>query len=333
MSLVQGVVTTRIYCRPSCSARPKPSNVRRFASAEEARAAGFRACKRCHPDAAAAGALRVRLPYDGPLDAGAMLAFFAARALPGVEEAVDGGLRRSLRLRHGAAVVELRAGDAPGEIGGWLWLEDRGDRDAALRICRRLLDLDADAAAIAAALGSDELIAPLVASSPGRRVPGAADATEIAVRAVLGQQISVAGARTIAGRLVAAHGEPLERPVGGVTHLFPAANALAAADPAAWPMPASRKRALAALTGALAGGLDLGDRDELLGLPGIGAWTADLIAMRWLRDPDVFLSTDLGVKRALERLGADPSPRAAARHSERWRPFRSYALQHLWGIA
>jgi AraC family transcriptional regulator of adaptative response / DNA-3-methyladenine glycosylase II len=169
-------------------------------------------------------------------------------------------------------------------------------------------------------------------------VPGHVDGHELAVRAVLGQQVSLAGAATLAGRLVARYGAPLDRPVGGVTHLFPSAAALAAADPAALAMPAARRTAVLGLASALARGdldLDAGaDREEtrrrLLSLPGIGPWTADYVAMRGLRDPDAFLATDLGVRHALDRLGQDGRPAGAARIAERWRPYRAYAVQHLW---
>ena len=162
------------------------------------------------------------------------------------------------------------------------------------------------------------------------------DGDELALRAVLGQQVSVAGARTLAGHLVAAYGRPLARPLGGVTHLFPTAAALAEAGELA--MPAGRRRALVALAGALARGevdVDGGaDRDETLRrlrtLPGIGPWTVNYIAMRGLRDPDAYLPTDLGVRRALEMLGHDGSPTASSRLAEHWRPYRAYATQHLW---
>jgi AraC family transcriptional regulator of adaptative response / DNA-3-methyladenine glycosylase II len=160
-------------------------------------------------------------------------------------------------------------------------------------------------------------------------VPGAVDGAELAVRAVLGQQVSLRAAATLAGRLVAAVGEPLAAPVGGVTHLFPAPAAIAGLDPADLPMPRARARTLLGLAGALADGLDL---REVGTLPGIGPWTAGYIALRALGDRDVFLAGDLGVRRALERLGADPRPRAAAALAERWRPYRSYAMHHLWGV-
>src|SRR5262249_42630861 len=163
-----------------------------------------------------------------------------------------------------------------------------------------VLDLDADPLAIDEALGADPLLAPLVRAAPGRRVPGAVDGAELAVRAVLGQQISVAGARTLAGRLTAAFGAPLPEHAGALAHAFPTAAALAAADPASLPLTRSRAFALVTLCRALADGdvaLDPGaDRDEarerLLTLPGIGPWTAEYVAMRALGDPDAFPATD-----------------------------------------
>jgi AraC family transcriptional regulator of adaptative response / DNA-3-methyladenine glycosylase II len=157
---------------------------------------------------------------------------------------------------------------------------------------------------------------------------------------VLGQQVSIGGARTLAGRLVAEYGQPLERPIGAVTHAFPAIEALAAADPERLAMPTARRRALLGLAVALTDGeltLDAGsDRNEarrrLLELPGIGPWTTEYIAMRALGDPDAFLSSDLGVRHALEQLGQDGRPAAAEKLAERWRPYRAYALQHLWAL-
>jgi AraC family transcriptional regulator of adaptative response / DNA-3-methyladenine glycosylase II len=169
-------------------------------------------------------------------------------------------------------------------------------------------------------------------------VPGAVDGHELAVRALLGQQVSLRGAATLAARLVARHGEALARPLGTVTHMFPSAHALADVDPATLAMPLARGRALVGLAGALACGeltVDVGaDRTDarrrLLALPGIGPWTAEYIAMRALRDPDAFLASDLGVRHALQRLGRDDRPRAAHALAERWRPYRAYAVVHLW---
>jgi AraC family transcriptional regulator, regulatory protein of adaptative response / DNA-3-methyladenine glycosylase II len=265
-------------------------------------------------------AIRARLDTRPPFAGAALLAHLAARAVPGVEEVVDGRYRRSLTVDGEPCVVELR----PGADGVLL----RGPREAA-QACRALFDLDADPAAIAAALGGDALLGPLVAAAPGRRVPGAVDAAELAIRAVLGQQVTLAAAATLAGRLVRAAGEPLAAPVGGVTHVFPSPAAVAALDPATLAMPRARASALLGLARALAGGLPVADVDRLAG---IGPWTAGYIRMRALGDRDVFLAGDLGVRRALGCLGADPRPRAAAALAERWRPYRSYAMHHLWGL-
>ncbi|HYM54366.1 MAG TPA: AlkA N-terminal domain-containing protein [Solirubrobacteraceae bacterium] len=295
-----------------------------------------RARARRHGRAEDGGAVVLRLPYRAPLDARGLLEFLALRVVPGVEEALDGAFRRSLRLPHGGGVVELRPLD--GHVRASYWLEDLRDLAAAMQRSRALLDLDSDPHAVVQALGRDPLLGPLVRAAPGRRVPGHVDGHELAVRAVLGQQVSLTGAATLAGRLVSDHGEALRRPIGAVTHLFPSAAALAGADPDGLAMPSARRRALLGLAAALAAGeptLDAGaDREQarqrLLALPGIGPWTADYIAMRALRDPDAFLPGDLGVRHALERLGQDGRPAAAERLAERWRPYRAYAVQHLW---
>jgi AraC family transcriptional regulator of adaptative response / DNA-3-methyladenine glycosylase II len=207
--------------------------------------------------------------------------------------------------------------------------------------CRRLLDLDRDPAPIAAHLGDDPVIGHLVAAVPGRRVPGHPDGCELAVRAVLGQQISVAAATRLVTRIVAELGVPLAHPVGMVTHSFPEAAAIAGLDPDRLPMPRSRARTLVGLAAEVAAGrlvLDnTVDRNEvytaLLALPGIGPWTAGYIAMRALHDPDAFIPGDAGVRHGLARLGLDPSPREAQRVSEPWRPYRAYAVQHLLAVA
>jgi AraC family transcriptional regulator, regulatory protein of adaptative response / DNA-3-methyladenine glycosylase II len=279
---------------------------------------------------------RLRLPYRAPCDIAGLVKFFAARAVAGVEEAADGVYRRSLRLPRAAGVVALRPGHD--EVLAKFWLQDPRDLGAAVVSCRCLLDLNSDPAPIVDALANDDLIGPIVKADPGRRVPGHVDANELAIRAVLGQQVSLAGAATLAARLVAAYGEPLERPLGSVTHLFPSAAALAEADPERLAMPETRRWALIDLAGALATGqVVLDDRmavDEverrLLALPGIGPWTVGYIAMRALGDPDAFIPTDLGVRHALERLGCDGRPASASRVAEHWRPYRAYATQHLW---
>ena len=286
-----------------------------------------------------------------------MLRFLAGRAIPGVESVEAGRYRRTLMLPNGTGVMSVGAGAGagqgdPGYIDCELQLEDLRDLTAAVQRCRRLLDLDADPEAVTGYLAGDPVIGPLARACPGRRSPGHVDGNELALRAVLGQQVSVAAARRLGGRLVAAYGKPLERTEGTLTHCFPTAETLAAADPATLPMPRSRAAALTGLAAALASGelsLDPGaERDraeaQLLALPGIGPWTAAYIRMRALSDPDAFLPGDAGVLAALGRLGAVPAgtgatggvagrgraARAAAELAEGWRPWRSYAVHHLW---
>jgi AraC family transcriptional regulator of adaptative response / DNA-3-methyladenine glycosylase II len=272
------------------------------------------------------GAMR-ELPCELPLHVASLLAFFAARAVPGVEEVDGTTYRRSVRLSSGPGVIALELG---GERPSWrLERGDARDAAAAAALCRTLLDADADPGEIDASLGADPLLRDLVAGAPGRRVPGCADPAEIAVRAVLGQQVSVAAARTQAGRLAERAGERLAKPCGAVTHLFPAPAALAGLDPETLPMPRARGRALVAMAAALAEGLDPRERAAFLALRGVGPWTADYVAMR-CGDRDVLLETDLGVRRGFARL-ADPA--ALVRRAEAWRPWRSYAVQHLWSLA
>jgi AraC family transcriptional regulator, regulatory protein of adaptative response / DNA-3-methyladenine glycosylase II len=333
---------TRVYGRLDCptalawlARRPDPPHRVFFADEATAVAAGYRPCGHCLPDRYAAWKTRPRaLGFRAPLDAAGLLSFLAQRAIPGVEEVEGSRYRRSLALAHRAAVVELTI--APESVTLALLAGDARDADEAALRCRRLLDLDADAAAIDAALGADPALGPLVAQHPGRRSPGCADPTEMVVRAIANQQVSVAGARTTLGRIAAAHGTPLATPAGGVSRVFPGAAALAELDPERLPMPRSRGRAIVAACAAIAAGeLVLapdGDRAAaraaLLALPGVGPWTADYLAMRALGDPDVLPLGDLGVRHGLERLGVD------ARSADvRWRPWRSYATHLLWAAA
>ncbi len=303
------------------------------------------------------GVIRLRLAYRPPIDLGRLLRFLAARAIPGVESVAGGTYRRTMNLPNGTAVAALGPPWSPeaGYVGCELQLQDLRDLAPAVQRCRRLLDLDADPAAVTAFLTRSDVLRPAVAACPGRRVPGHVDGDELALRAVLGQQVSVAAARRLGTRLTEAYGKPLGsspaagRPAaiggpagsdGSVTHCFPAAETLAAADPASLPMPRSRARALVGLATALASGslsLDPGaSREEaearLLALPGIGPWTAGYIRMRALSDPDAFLATDAGVRHGLTALGVAADPRSATRLAEGWRPWRSYALQHLWAL-
>ncbi|MFC7303250.1 AlkA N-terminal domain-containing protein [Streptomyces monticola] len=286
--------------------------------------------------AAAPGVLTLRLPFRAPLNPDNLFGHLAATAVPGVEEWRDGAYRRTLRLPYGHGVVALTP--AADHIGCRLALTDQRDLTVAISRCRRMLDLDADPVAVDEQLRTDELLAPLVDKAPGRRVPRTVDEAEFAVRAVLGQQVSTAAARTHAARLVLAHGEPVADPEGGLTHLFPAPEALAALDPESLALPRSRRTTLTTLVGRLADGtLKLGvesDRDEararLRDLPGFGPWTVDVIAMRALGDPDAFLPTDLGVRRAAQGLGLPSTPAALTARAAAWRPWRAYAVQYLW---
>lgn len=285
---------------------------------------------------ATVGALALRLPFRTPLNPDNLFGHLAATAVPGVEEWRDGAYRRTLRLPYGHGIVALTP--RPDHIACRLTLGDLRDLTVAISRCRRLLDLDADPVAVDDQLRADPVLAPLVDKAPGRRVPRTVDEAEFAVRAVLGQQVSTAAARTHAARLVTAYGDPVDDPEGGLTHLFPSPEALAALDPDSLAMPRTRRTTFTTLVAGLADGtLTLGvesdwaaTRARLLALPGFGPWTADVIAMRALGDPDAFLPTDLGIRRAARELGLPSTPAALTARAAAWRPWRAYAVQYLW---
>jgi len=458
------VLTTGIYCRPSCPvAPPKPENMRFFPSSAAAQQAGFRACKRCRPDASpgspewdiradlvaramrliadgvmddggvpalarrlgysvrqverqllaelgagplalaraqraqtarlliettalpmgevafAAGfasirtfndtvrevfalvptqlrerahraragqpelgapthptmtQLALRLPFRAPLQPDSLFGHLAATAVPGVEEWRDGAYRRTLRLSHGHGIVALRP--EPDHVSCRLWVTDLRDLASAISRCRRLLDLDADPVAVAELLSADPALAPLVQKAPGRRVPRAVDPAEFALRAVIGQHISIEAARTHSAKLAAAYGEPVDDPGGGLSTLFPEPAALRTA-PESLAVPRSRRESFAALAGALAARqIDLtvgGDwheaRQRLAAIPGIGPWTIETIAMRALGDPDAFPASDLGVRAGARQAALPDEARALTARAAAWRPWRSYAVQYL----
>jgi AraC family transcriptional regulator of adaptative response / DNA-3-methyladenine glycosylase II len=459
---VTAVLTTRIYCRPSCPVRPPfARNMRFYPTAAAAQRAGFRACKRCRPDAspgspewnvrgdvvartmrliadgtvdregvgglaahlgyttrqlerllqaevgagplalaraqraqtarvliettqlpfgdvafaagfssirqfndtirpvfestptvlrkraavrfgslksgaASPGTVCLRLPVRTPFAYEGAFGHLAAGAVPGCEEIRDGAYRRSLRLPSGGGVVTLTP--AVDHVRCLLVLDDFRDLATAIARCRRLLDLDADPEAVVDALSRDSDLCPVVAKAPGQRIPRTIDETELAVRAVLGQQVSTKAARTHASRLVTAYGRPINDPAGALTHTFPSVEELAEIDPVHLAVPKARQRTLSALLAGLADGtvvLDSGSdwnsaRKQLLALPGIGPWTAEVIAMRGLGDPDAFPASDLGLRMAAKQLGLPTDERTLLEHSSRWRPWRSYAVQHLW---
>lgn len=451
------VVSTGIYCRPSCPVvPPKVANMRFYPSAAGAQQAGFRACKRCRPDASpgspewnqradvvaramrliadgvvdrdgvpalaarlgysvrqverqlraevgagplalaraqraqtarvlietstlpmaevalaagfasirafnetiqevfaltptglrnrvapgrtpvAPGALSLRLAFRTPLCPDNLFGHLAATAVPGVEEWREGAYRRTLRLPHGDAIVALRP--LPDHVGCQLRLADLRDLSIAISRCRRLLDLDADPTAVDDLLRADHVLAPLVDKAPGRRVPRTVDPGELAIRAVLGQQVSIAAARSHAARLVAGHGRPVDDAAGGLTHVFPEPAELSAVDPATVALPRGRRDALLNLAAALADDqIDLGPgsdwqqvRGQLAALPGLGPWTVETIAMRALGDPDAFLGTDLGVRLAARTVGLPVAAAALRARAAAWRPWRAYATQYLW---
>lgn len=455
---VTAVLTTKIYCRPSCPVRPPfARNVCFYPTAAGAQQAGFRACKRCRPDASpgspewnvrgdvvartmrliadgtvdregvsglaarvgytprqlerllrdeagagplalaraqraqtarvliettemafsdvafaagfssvrqfndtvrevfsttptqlrghvaaasatvpAPGTITLRFPVRTPFSYAGVFGHLCATAVPGCEEVRDGAYRRTLRLPLGTGTVSL----APAEdhVRCSLQLSDFRDLAAAVARCRRLLDLDADPEAIDSSLGEDRALQSLVDTNPGQRIPRTVDEAELAIRVVLGQQVSTKAARTHAARLVAQYGQPVADPAGGLTHTFPTAAELTELDIAHLRLPHARRQTVVTLVDALASGdvvLDAGcdwerSRAQLLALPGIGPWTTEVIAMRGFGDPDAFPASDLGVRAAAQRLGLPDSVRQLVDHSSRWRPWRSYATQYLW---
>jgi len=284
----------------------------------------------------AEGALTIRLPYRPPLDWSALFAWLRARAVPGVAETNGRIYRRTMRLPRGAGIVALEPIDT--HIRCTLRLESMADLTSAVRQCRRLLDLDADPLSVVEVLSQDRRLGAIVRKRPGLRAPGAVDGTELAIQAILGQQVSLVAARTLATRLVTAHGDVLKIADPTLRYLFPRAGAIADADLSTLGVPNTRRATLRALARAVADGdlaLDPGaDRAEtyqqLMRVPGIGDWTAGYIVMRALGDPDTFLGSDLGIKKAGARLGLGDNLRAISEHAAAWRPWRTYATHHLW---
>ncbi len=309
----------------------------------------LRTARSRQPAAVGAGTITLRLAYRPPLHAHALLDFLAVRALPGVEEVRDGTYRRGLRLPHGPGQVALTPAD--GYVAAALRLTDLRDLAPAVARCRRLLDLDADPEAVDATLAADPALAPAVAAEPGIRVPRAVDGFEMAVRAIVGQQVSVRSARTTLTRLLATRVDhEVVATDDGVSRQqlhdqrddlrgFLTAEEVLGIPDAGFGMPVRRRETIRGLARAVVDGtVDLapgGDRQEtrrgLLALPGIGPWTADYLALRALGDPDVLLDTDLAIRRGAAALGLPDTTLDA--HAERWRPWRSYATIRLWRAA
>ena len=285
--------------------------------------------------------LRYRPPYDWP----AMLGFLRARAIAGVESVEGETYRRTIGLDGQQGTVTVRPADGPAgsnALAATVRFPKLSALPQIIARLRRVFDLAADPDAIALQLVKDPTLAPLVAARPGLRVPGAWDGFELAVRAVLGQQITVPGAIRLAGALVARFGEKLREPDGALTHVFPDPAAMVGADPASLGMPRSRGVALLAVAAAVvadpqifSAGRGLEEAvAQLRALPGIGEWTAQYIAMRQLREPDAFPAADIGLMRAMaDSEGVRPSASALLSRAETWRPWRAYAAQHLWASA
>lgn len=285
----------------------------------------------------------VDLPIIGPFGADELLAFLSRRAVPGVEYVRGREYARTLRIGSGddAEVGTIRlhlpgVGDPPMVRAA---VRFAAKLDAAVLRCRHLLDLDTDGRAVDRILRADPDLRRSVEQHPGLRVPGTADAAETLIKAMLGQQVSVAGARTAATRLVAMSDDRLPEPVDGLTHVFPEPGRIAALGPAAFAGPRARAQAIVTAAAAVADGtvtLDPADprvRQRLLALPGIGPWTADYLAMRVLGDHDVLLVDDLAIRRGAAALGLPDQPKDLAERGLAWRPVRSHAGMHLWAAS
>ena len=276
---------------------------------------------------------RLTLGYREPFAGTELMAFLRARAIPGVEEVIGDTYRRTFMIEGSGGIAEIRLG-ADSNVILDVQLDTVSSLTSVVRRTRHLFDLDADPQAVETHLGRDPRLRPLLKARPGLRVPGAFDGFEAAVRAVLGQQVSVRAATTLAGRLVERFGQPLEHPSGSLTHRFPDPGELAEADVATIGLPGKRATTIRTLATAVANGelpLDgTGDdeevRERLTRIPGIGPWTVSYISMKILRDPDAFPAADLGVRQAMQKLGIDEN----SERSERWRPWRAYATIYLW---
>jgi AraC family transcriptional regulator of adaptative response / DNA-3-methyladenine glycosylase II len=290
---------------------------------------------------APATGVRLKLPFSPPYDWRAMIEFLGARAMPGVERVEGERYERTFAVGPARGVVEVQAA-GESQLLATIHTSDVSGLSAIVARLRRLFDLDVDIAAVDAHLARDRRLAAHVSKRPGVRVPGAWDGFELAVRALLGQQITVTGARTLAGRLVAAHGEALGRDDGvddgRPDRLFPAPAAIARADLASVGLTRSRAAALQGLGATMEGDPDLlrpcdtldETLEKLAALPGVGAWTAQYIAMRALREPDAFPASDLGLLRAMATAAGRPAPSALEQRAEGWRPWRAYAAMRLW---
>ena len=284
------------------------------------------------------GEFSVLLRYQPPYEWSAMLEFLAQRAITGVESVSGGRYCRTVSLDgiQGSISIEPTGENA---LRAGIRVSKLSIVPSIIARLRRVFDLAADPLAIAGHLSKDPVLAPLVAKRPGLRVPGAWDGFELAIRAVLGQQITVTAAVSLAARLVATYGERVATPSLGLSHFFPRPEVLAQADLTALGMPKARAATLSALATTLLEDPELFANNRgleqavqrLCAIRGIGEWTAQYIALRQLREPDAFPASDVGVLRALaDERGLRPKEAEVLARAERWRPFRAYAAQHLW---
>lgn len=300
---------------------------------------GLRASAQRRTTPTTPGKVTLRLPYREPFDYDSLLTFLAARAIPGVESIVDGSYGRTMRLAHGTGTAWLVP--APGHIDCTLSLTDMRDLGSAVTRVRRLLDLDADPGAVGEILLADQALEAQVRKNPGLRLPGAVDGPEIVTRALIGQQITVAAARTALSTLTAALGTPLSTPDGPLTMLFPTPAAIAEHGETVLAGPRRRINTILTVNEALAAGdldvhvgADPTDLSQALQqFSGVGPWTAGYVLMRVLGAPDVLLTGDVVLRKGAGNLGLPTTPEALATHANAWRPWRSYAGMHLWSAA
>jgi AraC family transcriptional regulator of adaptative response / DNA-3-methyladenine glycosylase II len=304
-----------------------------------------RELRRVGKDSVAAGdndALTVNLPYRKPLDWQMLLGFFAARAIPGVEAVVDDRYLRTVRVDDRAGIIELR------HKGDSVRLTLRGIDTTSIfpvvQRCREIFDLDAPMQEISTILSRDPILKPRLRQHTGIRVPGAWDGFELTVRAVLGQQVSVKAATTMAGRIARTYGDPVATVPGceELTHLFPGPERLQRARFNNVGLTGSRAETLRRVSKAIVSGALSFDsaqefaaiRESLLAIRGIGEWTAQYVAMRALKNPDAFPAADLGLLRAFDRPGRTRMrPATLEEISQGWRPWRAYAAILLWSSA
>lgn len=284
--------------------------------------------------------IRVKLAYKPPFDWRAMLAFYAVRAVAGIERVADGVYARSVRIGGQAAIIEVRDEPERCELIVTLRNAPAGSADEVARRLRRTFDLDADIAVIAAHLSRDSFLAPLVAARPAVRIPSHWEPFETAMRAILGQQVTLSAAARLCGRLVERAGPRIGGAAeGGPDRLFPGAQEVLAADLSDMGMPGARAHALQAVAEAFVAAPDIFARSgsieetvaRLAAIKGLGPWTAQYIALRACGEPDAFPASDVGLLRGmLDAQGQRPTPKALEARAEAWRPWRAYAAQHIW---